>query len=457
MDPTVEPTPAHWTRRWQWVALALAVLVASWLALGHFAAREHADHSDEPEWIAISILHWRQLVLGEPPAGAELDPPEVRSANPWKQGVQRTVFGAIYPCRPKLVWGAALHAAGYREASPRAFEVFSRGDDEANRAARAELEPAMPLARRIVLLLAALCAAQVFFVGRALVRGPLGWLCAALAWALFIASPLVLNTATYIRTDYFMLAFALATLLLALRLRAALAGLRGARAQALAAAAAGALAGLAVSGKPNGALVGLCVALWIPLGAWLRRRLRAADLRAIVVALALSAIAALGVFWLLDPVLWRDPIGEMLDIRERWDRQLAVQTSRAAGMGFDPAEHTSGRIASFVERLGTFDSWSSLTGLPGGRLLLAGGLVLLVVSVARGRARAERADEGQVAGTVVVYALLFMIGSAVILPLHWGRFLLPTAPGTALLQAVCVTWVAGRVGSGVLRLRRGRS
>jgi hypothetical protein len=126
-------------------------------------------------------------------------------------------------------------------------------------------------------------------------------------------------------------------------------------------------------------------------------------------------------------------------------------------MGFDPAENVSGRIASFVERLATFDPWNSLTGLPGGRVLLAGGFVLLAVAVARGRARADHADQAQVAGTVAVYALLFMLGSAVILPLHWGRFLLPTAPGTALLQAACLTWLAGRAVGGASRLTRGRS
>lgn len=440
MQPTAEPHAAVMQRAHKAV-LTLAVFTVSWLALGHFAVRAHADRSDEPEWIAISILHWRQLVLGEPPAGSELDPPELRSTNPWNQGVQRTVFGAIYPCLPKLVWGAALHAAGYRDASPLVFEAFHRGDPERGRAARAALEPAMPIARRVVLALAAACATLVFTVARALQRGRLGWLCAALAWALFVASPLVLNTATYIRTDYFMLAFALATLLFSLRQREALAGLRGARAQALAAAAAGTLAGLAVSGKPNGALAGICVALWIPLGAWLRRRLPK-DSGRVVLALALSAGAALAVYVALDPFLWREPLGGLLEIRERWDRQLAVQTGRAAGMGIDPAEGTLGKLESFAERLGTFDPWRSLTGLPGGKMLLVAGLALLVVRAVRGRSRADSADEAQIAATVATYAVLFMIGSALILPLHWGRFLLPTVPSTALLQAASVTFIA---------------
>jgi hypothetical protein len=453
MDPHAEPEPAAVPQGWRAALVTLVLIAASWLALQRLAVSDHADRSDEPEWIAISIAHWRQLVLGEPPLGAELDPPELRSDNPWRQGVQRTVFGYIYPCLPKLVWGAALSAAGYREASPFAFEVFQRGNEEAGRTARVALEPAMPIARRIVLALAALCAAQVFYVARALQRGPLGWVCALLAWALFVASPLVRNTATYIRSDYFMLAFALATLLCGLHWRAALAGSRGARAQWRAAAALGALAGLAVSGKPNGALVGICVALWIVLGAWLRGRLRIADLRAVVGGLALSAVAALAVFWALNPVLWREPIGGMLDIRARWDRQLAVQSSRSEDMGFERAQGVSGQLASFVERLGSFDAWRALTGLPGGRVLILGGLAVLVWRGVRRRRSAESADESQVAVTVAVYAVMFMIGSALILPLHWGRFLLPTVPGSVVLQAVGVAWVAGSLWRGVARLR----
>ena len=96
------------------------LLAAALFALAYFAAWTTRDRrlegrlaSDEPEWIAISILHWQQLVDGAPPAGAELDPASERSDNPWKQGVQRTTFGYMNPCLPKLVWGATLTAAGH--------------------------------------------------------------------------------------------------------------------------------------------------------------------------------------------------------------------------------------------------------------------------------------------------------------------------------------------------------
>jgi hypothetical protein len=131
-------------RRARELGLALGVFLVALAAIVQVRETRHEGglHSDEPEWIAISILHWRQFVLREPPAGAELDPPEEAWGTPWRRGVQRTTFGYMNPCVPKLVWGAALFAAGHREASPAAFQAFSRGQPQRQREAWQALLPA---------------------------------------------------------------------------------------------------------------------------------------------------------------------------------------------------------------------------------------------------------------------------------------------------------------------------
>jgi 4-amino-4-deoxy-L-arabinose transferase-like glycosyltransferase len=435
--------------------LCAVLFVLAWAALSAFAVKEHPDHTDEPEWVAISILHWRQLVLGEPPAGAELDPPETAGESRWKRGVQRTVFGYMNPCLPKLMWGGVLHAAGYGEASPLVFELFRRDQPQAGLEARAATEPAMPTARRVVQALAALCAVLLFLVGRELARGWIGWLIAASAMALFLASPLVLHTATYIRTDFFMLPFALGSLLLALRTREALAGLRGARLQALAGIALGLTCGLAVSSKLNGALVGFCIALWIAILVLARRASGPAPIRGALTALVLAGLVTCLVFYALNPRLWGEPLAGVQDILARWDRQLVVQSERAARMGVDPAEGLDEAATGFVQRLVKFDPWRSLTGLPGGPWLLASGLLLLAVRALRPRRSARGGEERRVAAMVLVFVLVFLLGIGLALPLHWGRFSLPTAPATALMQALCLAWLA-QSSAGALARRRER-
>ncbi len=435
---------------------AVLASAAAWLSLDAFATREHRDRTDEPEWIAISILHWRQLVLGEPPAGAELDPPGERDANPWKQGVQHTVFGYMNPCLPKVVLGGVLHAAGFRQASPLAFEIFQRQDPQAGEQARAELEPARPLARGVVHALATMCVVLLLFCGRELFPGWAGWLAGVLAGALFVASPVVLNTAIYVRTDFFMLPFVLAALLVALRAREALAGRRGARAMQLAGLALGLLCGLAVSSKLNGTLICLCVAVWVPLLWWrTRRESGVGALPGPVATLLLAALAAALVFYALNPRLWGDPLGGASDILARWDRQIGVQQERAERMGIEVAHSLPERVALFADRtLSRDDPFRSSTGLPGGVLLLAGGLAVLAWRSGGRRAAGAGRPARDGAAIALVFVLVFLAGTALWLPLDWERFFLPAAPCLALLEAACLSGLAGWLAQ---RTRRARA
>lgn len=427
-EPT-EPAERSAARILRELLIAVIAFAVAWSALDRFARHEHPDRTDEPEWIAMSILHWRQFVLGEPPAGADLDAPEQRSDNPWKQGVQRTVFGYMNPCLPKLILGGVLHAGGFREAEPETFQIFHRERPAAGRRARSRTAEAMPLARRVIQSLAALSTVLVLFIGRRLTRGPASWVTGLLAGALFVASPLVLHTATYIRTDFFMLPFALAGLLLALHLRKALAGEHGAGSLRLAAVWLGVVCGLAVSSKLNGALLCVALALWLPL-LWLgaRRRTSLGFAAGPLVGCLVAGACACAVFYALDPRLWAEPIEGVRDILGRWGLQKEVQQGRAEGMNLEVARSLGERFGLFLGRTtGRDDPWRSLTGLPGGTLLSLAGLALLGLGCARGRARACVA---------LVFVVVFLVGTALWLPIDWERFFLPAAPCVALLQAL---------------------
>ena len=206
--------------------LLLSALAYATLLMARERVFEGQFNSDEPEWIAISILHWNQFVRGEAPPGAESKPGEP-GGGPWRQGVQGTTFGYMNPCLPKLLWGGLFALAGYTQASPECFKTASRGSEERQLAAQAELLPVMPLARTSVLVLAALSGALLFGVARASVPTGPGWLAGGVAMALWLASPLVLRTASYIRTDHFMLPFLLGLWWWTLARRDELAGARG--------------------------------------------------------------------------------------------------------------------------------------------------------------------------------------------------------------------------------------
>lgn len=425
--------------------LAVGLLALAWLALGRLAVWEHRDRTDEPEWIAISILHWDQLVSGGPPAGAELDPPEWQDGGPWRRGVQRTMFGYPNPCLPKLVWGGLLHARGFHEASPLVFDVFERADPVAGARAQQALDPAQPLARRVVLALACLSAVLVFFAARAALPGAWGWLAAALAYGLWLASPLVQGTATYIRTDFFMLPLVLAALLLALGAAGSMAGRRGLARQLAVGLLLGLLCGLAVASKLNGALACACVALWIPLAWWRARGDGAAvGWQGPVLALLLAGVTSFAVFYALNPRLWGDPVGGVTDILARWERVMGFFQERwSQRTGVAVARTPGERVALFVDRTLTRDDpWRALTGLPGGAALMLGGLGILAWRALRPGSTSALGASGRSALTLLVFALVFATGTALWLPIDWERFWLPVAPVVVLLEGLALAWLA---------------
>lgn len=392
------------------VALVLFAL-ALWLSnVTRERSFEGRLNSDEPEWIAISILHWNQVTKGGAAAGAEFDSAAEGSDNAWKQGVQRTTFGYMNPGLPKLIWGATLAANGHTDASPLVFQSFHRTNPAAGRAAQDALLPAEDSARDVVVVLSALSAVLLFFAARELFPGLAGWSAAAVAFALWFFSPLVQNTSGYIRTDYFMLPPCLAAFVLSMRMQ---------RPSWTNGIAFGVLCGLAVSSKLNGGLLCVAVAAWYAL-AVLRDR---TSWRSALVALACAALVTVLLFYALNPRLWSDPIDGVRDMLARWDKLMAFfQDELAPRTNVAVARTLSERVALFMASLdrdlplGWFGA-----GLAGLGALGAGWS-------ARDPATRERTF------IALAFVAIFIGGTVLWLPLDWERFYLTALPALLLLQ-----------------------
>ena len=431
--------------------LLLVALAGAPLALFRERIFEGQLNSDEPEWLAISILHWNQLVRGAPPAGAE-DKPGKPEDGPWQQGVQDTTFGYMNPCLPKLVWGGLFALAGHTQASIDSFQAFHRGSLERASPANALLLPALPLARSCVMILAAISGALVFCVARASLPAGPPWLAAAsgaVAMALWLASPLVLHTANYVRTDHFMLPFALGLWWWTLARRDQLAGARGLAPALWAGLAAGILGGLATSGKLNGALALVGCGAGV-LAHWLLLPPRRPALGRALAALALAGSVAFGVFAALNPRLWSGPLEGVQDILARWDRLMDYFQEVAPSVGVAVAHTTSESLALFATRtLERDEPLRAYTGLAWGGLWIALGFAAIVLAAAgRGplapRTAPDRLRAQSAAACSLAFVLVLVLGTALWLPLDWERFFLPTVPAFAVLGAyLAATLAAG--------------
>lgn len=422
--------------------LAIALAFASvWALIGLTRARQFDGrwNSDEPEWVAISILHWRQLTHGGQPAGADLQEKLVeahRSEHPWAQGVHSTMFGHMNPGLPKVALGAALSARGFREASPYVFQVFNRDEPSLGARAHAELFPARETAVLVVSLFAAASGVLLMLAMRSWNTGAAGWIAAGVAAALWIAAPIVRHTSHYIRTDHFMLPWCVAALAYALRRVDALDGSRGARKTHEAALVLGALSGLAVASKLNGALLGFTVAAWFVV-----LQLRARGVRSLarrdgpLAAAALAGGVATAVFVLFNPRLWTEPVVGVRDMLARWSVYLDKEKER---WGFGEERSTLEGLRFFTREL--FER-TDAPGEIGGAwlsaaLTLAGAGLLATRAFSRNTCR-ERASRATI---VLAYCAVMLLGGALWMPWSVGRFYLPTTPCLVVLQACAVAW-----------------
>jgi hypothetical protein len=424
------------------VLLALALFLIAFFAL-RSTSLDRSLGSDEPEWIAISILHWNQLTRSTPadPIPQPIqhpiqhtDEPDA-SDNPWKSGFQIVDFGWKNPCLPKLILGATLAALGHRQASPLVFERFHTDNPQQGLAARAELLPAKPAASRVVLGFSALCAVCLFFIS-----AQVGGLTAgALAFSAWIFTPLVRTWANYVRTDLFMIAFSLMALATALCLRKALSGRAGAGRQALAAAALGLLAGAVVSSKFNGGPVCLAVALWTA-GLWWSARAEhgLSFARGVLPAWLCAGLAAALVFFATNPVLWRDPLGEFSSLVRFWGPHMVWQQDRAESYGVLVSRTLPDKIdLALLRALGRDEPLRALLHLRGGALVLVAGLGWLVARCLR-RGDASAVEDSERAFVLLAFVLVFAAGTTVWLPMDWDRYFFPYVVCMIALEAVAL-------------------
>lgn len=434
--------------------LAVVLFTVSCLVLSGLRDRSLDGQlgSDEPEWIAASILHWDQLVSGAPPAGADLRPGEP-GVSPWTIGFQRTTFGYMNPCLPKLIWGGTLSAAGHSEASIFAFQSFRSSAPDGGRAAHLQLLEAEPLTRRVVLLLAALSGVLIFFIGRATLQGRAGCIVGALAGALWLASPLVLETASTIRTDYFMLPWCLGLWLYATTRTELFSGARGGPALVRGCLIAGVLGGLAVSSKLNGALAPVAFGLWTPLVWWLHRadpespgEVPRASARDLGLGLLLAALTAFAIFVALNPLLWSGPLDGVAEILRRWDKLMSYfQNEWAPRTGVEVAHSLPERIGLFVRRtLERDEPIRALTGIPGGFVLLLGTAALMTQALRRSVFKGTAPSSRDRALAALCFCAVFLAGTAAWLPLDWARLYLPAAPALVLIEAALAGWFVQR-------------
>jgi hypothetical protein len=424
---------AGYRSRWGAVATAVALFTGALLAFHLLRPREldRKLDSDENQYIAISVQHYQQLVHGGLPVGYEGNTSDAVE-NPWRAGVHATNWGFHIPSLPKLCWGFALDRAGVREATTMVYPDYHRGDQKLLKEGMASLMPAMPTARLVVLLLAAFTAVFMHRIG-AMLAGPAG---AALAYAFWILSPLVFERATYIRIDFFQLAFSLACLSAAISMRAALAGRRGwARMQA-AAMVLGVLSGCAVSSKLSGAYNCFAVGVWIPLLWWGSRRETGLGFWiGPLPALCLAGLASIGVFYVTNPFLWTAPIEGISAMLARWD-ELMAWLEDVYPIKHGIAHSLPERVALAGRKVfGTHEPWRAWTGLPLGLVLVPAGLWLLL-------ARCRDSEPARVALAFVVVCAVVV---TVWLPIEIPRYFLPYQPIVVLLEALVLAAAAGRL------------
>ncbi len=409
----------------------LRFLLLTALAAALFAAtapdpRQDRFEIDEAEWLTISIETTRQA-LGDasPLDGIPPSPNRDPDGNPWKVGIHQSTFGFMNPLLPKFVFGGISLALSHDQYDAAVFPRFAKGAGQ-GRTQRAKLAVFPPLiaVRSIVTLLAALSAALLFLIAQRIG----GWPAGALAFGLFVASPVVADHATRIRTDFFPMTFSLLALWLAL-LASKKIGTRSAMRTILGL---GLLAGLAVGSKLNGALLSPMVGLWILL-AWLdnRQESKTSGLHGVLIPWCLAGLATLSLFFLFSPHLWPAPIENLGALMEGWENDINHQKDQYGerlGRADSLGEHFALSAKAFN---GEYEPIYAFLRLPLGIPLVLIGLVVIGAEIRRATSRTD-------AKLILVYLLIAGLGTALWLPFGRNNFYLGFAPVVSLLEGLAL-------------------
>jgi hypothetical protein len=175
--------------------------------------------------------------------------------------------------------------------------------------------------------------------------------------------------------------------------------------------------------------------------------------------LVLAAVVTGGVFLLLNPAWWSDPVGRVMEVLQRRQDLLGGQTAAFGGYaGF------TDQVAGFLRQvfiagpqffevqawqvwignqISAYESapWRGLAvgGSVVGAVVLCGMMTLGFWALVRGPA--ERAATRWMVG---LWALAMLLTTALLTPVEWGRYYLPAYPAVGLVAAVGLLWLIGR-------------
>ena len=191
--------------------VSVQLAIAAVLAAGHLAIVRPGSQLnqgfmwDEFGWVAASDSTFRLMFLDRD-GGAER----------WRQGFQKTTYGAMNPNFAKLVMGFALYCWGYDLEPPAFFPRLGPGHPRYDRLTPAQRTkmgkahvPYVIRMRWLMLCVSAACAVALYFVGRA-ISGPVLGIAAYVA---FVFTPLVKELSFVVYSDNLLLLMTLLSVL----------------------------------------------------------------------------------------------------------------------------------------------------------------------------------------------------------------------------------------------------
>ncbi|MFT7665251.1 MAG: 4-amino-4-deoxy-L-arabinose transferase-like glycosyltransferase [Planctomycetota bacterium] len=409
------------------VLTAIAAVIFSSVAP---EGRDQRFEIDEAEWLTISLATTQQA-FGDATAFDGMPPSPYQDAdgNPWKVGIHQSTFGFMNPLLPKFVFGGLSLALGHAEYDPLVYPRFAKGKRQ-NRINTAKLAVFPPLLaiRWIVVLLASLSAALIFIIASHVG----GIASGAFAFALFLASPVITDHATRVRTDFFPLTLTLLALLVAIAIKKSLGGERGKESRLRATLVLGLLAGLAVASKLNGALLVLMISAWIPLAWYSSRKFSGSNvLTGVLLPYLIAGLVTVSIYFVFSPHLWPAPVENVGALFEAWEADISHQKDQFGerlGRADTIIEHfqLSGKAVS-----GEYEPFYAHTGLPIGLPLIVVGALVLVAAARKGQHKSS-------AKMVLTYILIGGFGTALWLPFGRNNFYIGFGPVVAILQGMAL-------------------